>query len=193
MGSSSWPSDENALPCTEWVWAAAMTSGRAAWTWEWMANAAWLMAWSPCDDRAVVVDAHQVGDRDQAEVDAERVQPEPVGELGVAHGDVAGHALAEPEATEQPERGGEALLAVDALLGRVVERRQLVGERLGVGVDDGEVLRVGALGHGTPPGWIDEAGTLPVRRWRECTTAPAGAAVRSAPGRRAHTPPDQDA
>ena len=39
-GSSSMPSDENVLPCSEWAWAAAMMSGRAAWTWEWMANAA---------------------------------------------------------------------------------------------------------------------------------------------------------
>ena len=28
------------MPCIEWLWAAATTSGRAAWIWEWMAKAA---------------------------------------------------------------------------------------------------------------------------------------------------------
>ena len=62
----------------------------------------------------------------------ERVDPEVVGVLGVAGGDVAGHALVEAELAEEPERGGEALLAVQALVldGRAARER----ERLGGGV-----------------------------------------------------------
>ena len=47
---------------------------------------------------------------------AERVDPEVVGELGVAHGDVPGDALAEAEPAEDAQRAGELLLAVQALL-----------------------------------------------------------------------------
>ena len=53
---------------------------------------------------------------------AERVDPEVVELLGVAGGDVAGDALVEAEPREQAERGGEALLAVQALVGEVLER-----------------------------------------------------------------------
>ena len=45
--------------------------------------------------------------------------------LGVAGGDVAGDALVEAELAEQPEAGGEALLAVQALLLDGVELRQV--------------------------------------------------------------------
>ena len=40
MGASSMPSELNALPCTLWLCAAAITSGRAWCTAEWMTNAA---------------------------------------------------------------------------------------------------------------------------------------------------------
>ena len=59
-GSSVVPSELKDLPYTECAWAAATTSGRARWTWEWMANAAWLTGQSPYDDLAGVVDADQV-------------------------------------------------------------------------------------------------------------------------------------
>ena len=36
------------------------------------------------DDRAVVIDADEVGHPDEAEVDREGVEPEPIRELGVA-------------------------------------------------------------------------------------------------------------
>src|SRR5438309_8242151 len=42
MGSRSRPNVDQVLPYTEWAWAAATTSGRAACTWEWMAKAAWF-------------------------------------------------------------------------------------------------------------------------------------------------------
>ena len=42
IGSSSSPSAERARPCTEWLCAADTTSGRARWTWEWIAKAASL-------------------------------------------------------------------------------------------------------------------------------------------------------
>ena len=63
---------------------------------------------------------------------AERVHPEVVGELRVACGDVPGHTLVEAELTEQPERGGEVLLAVHALLGDIAllrEQRRNVAAR----------------------------------------------------------------
>ena len=43
------------------------------------------------------------------------------GELWVAGGDVAGHALAEPEAAEEPERRRQALLAAQLSWPRIVE------------------------------------------------------------------------
>ncbi len=72
---------------------------------------------------------------DVAEVHAEGVHPEAVLALGVAGGDVAGHALVEPEPGEQPEAGGEALLAVLALLLDGGERRREGHLQLGHGTD----------------------------------------------------------
>ena len=51
-----------------------------------------------------------------AEAHPERVDPEVVGQLGIASGDVAGHALGEAEPPEQAQRAGQPLLAVQALL-----------------------------------------------------------------------------
>ncbi|MNN14598.1 hypothetical protein D3C81_1276720 [compost metagenome] len=70
---------------------------------------------------AVVIAADQVGHRHLAEMDAERVDPEGVLELGVARGDMTGHAFIEPEFREQPERRRQPLLAVQPLLRRGVE------------------------------------------------------------------------
>ena len=75
-------------------------------------------------DVALVVDEDQVALADVAEAHAERVDPEVVGELGVAHRDVAGDALGEPEPAEHAQRTGEVRLAVVALLLDGVERRQ---------------------------------------------------------------------
>ena len=47
IGSSNRPNDDQALPYREWEWAAAITSGRAMWSPEWIAKAAWLTAYSP--------------------------------------------------------------------------------------------------------------------------------------------------
>ena len=98
-----------------------MTSGRAAWTCEWMANAARLTGQSPSTTSPSWFTRIRSSTRDQLEVHAERVDPEVVGPLGVAGGDVAGHALVEAEPPEDPERRGEALLAVQALRGLVRE------------------------------------------------------------------------
>ena len=73
------------------------------------------------DDVALVVDEDQVADAHVAEAHAERVDPEAVGELGVAHGDVPGDALAEAEPAEDAQRAGELLLALEAL---VLDRRE---------------------------------------------------------------------
>lgn len=48
----------------------------------------------------------QVGDAEQAEVHGEGVHPEEVRVLGVAEGDVAGHAFAEAAAGPVAEEGG---------------------------------------------------------------------------------------
>ena len=57
---------------------------------------------------------------------AERVDPEVVGELGIADGDVPGHAFAEAEPAEDAQRAGELLLAVQALVLHGRERRRAV-------------------------------------------------------------------
>ena len=103
------------MPYSECEWAAATTSGRAACTCEWIAKAARLTGALPSTTVARVVDADQVGDADVLEVHPERVDPEAVGVLGVADGDVTGDALVEAELAEQAERRGEPLLAVQAL------------------------------------------------------------------------------
>ena len=76
------------------------------------------------DDLAGVADEDQVRDPDVAEAHAEGVHPEVVGQFGVARRDVPGHALGEPEATEEPQRAGQLLLAVQALLLHGGERRR---------------------------------------------------------------------
>ena len=76
------------------------------------------------DHLALVVHQDEVLDADHLEVHAERVDPEVVEELGIPGGDVAGDALVEPEVPEEPEGGGQALLAVPALVLDVVERRE---------------------------------------------------------------------
>jgi hypothetical protein len=61
---------------------------------------------------ALVVDEDQVAHPDVLEGQSERVDPEVVRQLGVAGGDVAGHALLEAELAEDPQGGREPLLAV---------------------------------------------------------------------------------
>ncbi len=62
-----------------------------------------------------MVDQDEVGHPDQAEVGAERIDPEVVETLGITSGDVAGHTLVEPEFGEQAQPGGQALLTEQAL------------------------------------------------------------------------------
>jgi len=64
-----------------------------------------------------VIDEDQVGNPHPGEVPAERVHPETIGVLGVARGDVSGRALVEAELAEDAERGGEAPLALQPLVG----------------------------------------------------------------------------
>jgi hypothetical protein len=68
-----------------------------------------------------VVHEDQVGYANEAEVDAERVDPEVVLLDRVAHGDVTGDAFVEAALGEEAERGREAALAVQALFFRVLE------------------------------------------------------------------------
>ena len=132
MGSSVRPSVENARPYGECVWAAALTSGRAAWIWLWMANAAVFTGQSPSTTLPWWSTQDEVAGPDQPEAHAERVDPEQLGVLGVAPGQVAGDALVEAELVEQPEGGGHPLLEVGALLVGRRERGEGVGMRSGV-------------------------------------------------------------
>ena len=68
------------------------------------------------DHLARVAHEDQIRDAHVAEAHAEGVDPEVVGQLGIARRDVAGHALGESEAPEQAQRPGQPLLAVQALL-----------------------------------------------------------------------------
>ena len=81
------------------------------------------------DDLTAVVDQDEVPDPDELEVHAERVDPEVVEQLRVPCRDVAGDPFVESELSEQPERGGEPLLAVPALVLDVVECRESGGRR----------------------------------------------------------------
>src|SRR6478609_10340084 len=76
------------------------------------------------DDVAVVVHEDQVAHPDLLEVHGKRIDPEVVEPLRVASRDVTGDAFVETKCSEQAKRGGEALLAVAALVGRIVELRK---------------------------------------------------------------------
>src|SRR5262245_5439956 len=125
------------------------------------------------DDLALRVHQQQVADGDELERHPERVDPEAVGELRVARGDMARDALLEAEAPEEPQRRHQALLAVAPLgLNALVRRRhgevQLVG---GYG---------GGLGHrGSPPGTYGSWCAM-----RKLPSGTAGNQGRDRPGRR---------
>ena len=70
-------------------------------------------------EHRAIVHAHEdhVGGGDETPVDADRVGPEGVGELGVADGDVAGQAFDEALAEPVAEGGGEVVLDVSAVSG----------------------------------------------------------------------------
>ena len=68
------------------------------------------------DDRAVMAHQQQVAHPDVPEVHAERIDPEVIGQLRIACGDVARDALVEAEAAEQAERRRQVLFAVQTLL-----------------------------------------------------------------------------
>ena len=84
-----------------------------------------------------------------AEAPAEQVDPEVVGELGVAHGDVAGDAFAEPEAAEDAQRPGELLLAVESLVLDGLEGRR-PGELHAFGVSGTPSMVVHDVGLASP-------------------------------------------
>jgi hypothetical protein len=76
-------------------------------------------------DLTAVVHEDQVGRADVRERHAEGVHPEVIEPLGVARGDVTGHALLEPEPGEESEPRGEALLAMQPGFVHRVERREI--------------------------------------------------------------------
>ncbi|GAA3117739.1 hypothetical protein GCM10020254_75760 [Streptomyces goshikiensis] len=75
-------------------------------------------------DRPLVVDEDQVADPDVPEGHAERVDPEHVRVLRVPHGDVSRDPFGETEPAEDAAGAREPLLAVLALLRRVLEHRR---------------------------------------------------------------------
>ena len=94
------------------------------------------------DDLTQMVDADEIAGLDVSEIHAERIHPEPVGELRVARRDVAGHTFVEPVEGEESQGCGEALLAVGPLL---VERGEIRHLR------DHKFPRTGGLSHDCLP------------------------------------------
>ena len=77
------------------------------------------------DDLAGVIHAEQGRHPHMAEVLADPVDPETIGMLRVAGGDVAGDSLVEAELREEPVGGREPLLPVEPFVVDVVERGHL--------------------------------------------------------------------
>jgi len=69
------------------------------------------------DDVTVVVDQDEVRHAHVAERQAQRVDPEMIGELRIPYRDVAGHTFTKAEAAEDAQGASELLLAAPALLG----------------------------------------------------------------------------
>ena len=86
-----------------------------------MAKAAALTGQLPSMTSPRSFDQDEVFDPNELEAHPEWVHPEVVGALRIPHGDVTGQPLVEPELPEQPEGGGETLLAMPALVLDVVE------------------------------------------------------------------------
>src|SRR5208282_6288990 len=79
---------------------------------------------SPFDHIAVVIDQDQIGRFDSVERHPEWIHPEILWVFGISYRDVTCHTFGEPEPAEDPEPGGQLLLAVLALrLDRAKDRR----------------------------------------------------------------------
>ena len=121
VGSTSRPVADQGRPQGAWEWHADTTDGLAAWMREWIAKAAALTTASP----STTVPSSSTCTRSLTRISengrAKRVDPEPVGVLGIAGGDVSGDPGGEAERREEPEADREPLLAVTTLVGRVVE------------------------------------------------------------------------
>ena len=123
-GSSGMPSEANDLPYGEWEWAAATTSGRAWWMAEWITNAARFTGWSPYTTSPWWLTRIRSLTRMWRKLSPNGLTQKWSGNSGIAHRDVPGDALAEPEPPEDAQRAGELLLAVQALLLDGLERRR---------------------------------------------------------------------
>src|SRR5262249_4792538 len=72
---------------------------------------------------------------DLGEAGSKRIDPECVGEFGVADGDVSGHSLGEAKRGKDAEAAGESLFPVLPLVGEGAEcRRRELLENGGIGV-----------------------------------------------------------
>ena len=103
---------------------------------EWMTNAARLTGRLPYTTSPEWLTRIRSLTRDVAEAHGERVDPEVIGELGIAHGDVPGHTLAESEAAEDAQSCGQPLLAMQTLVLHIREgRRPCQADGLGCQLD----------------------------------------------------------
>ena len=159
------------------MWAAALTSGRAAWIWLWMANAAVFTGQSP----STTLPSWSTRMRSRARI-RPKLMPNGLtqnssGCSGSRPGQVAGDALVEPEPVEQPEGRGHPLLHVRALL---VGRRE-GGEVVGTAVRHGALRSVGSCSNSTtgPPG---RSSSHRARSSASGSSSTAGRAVEDARG-----------
>ena len=68
------------------------------------------------DNLAGVIDKDQVGDANAAEINRQRIHPEMISQDRVAYRDVSANAVIEAVMRKDPVGGGEALLAMQALV-----------------------------------------------------------------------------
>ena len=115
IGSSSLPSVENALPCSECECGGCDHVGTGRVQARVDGERGLIDRPVALDHRALVVDAHQVRDGDLTEVLGERIHPEGVAVLWVTHRNVTRDTFVVAKLCKQPKGSGQSLLEVEAL------------------------------------------------------------------------------
>ena len=99
---------------------------------------------------ARVVHQQQVADAHAVERQRERINPEVIREFRIAGGDVAGHAFPEPQPAENPQRSGQAFLAMAPLGCHAAELgRREITQGLGRELYPSDLARTDRIGHGS--------------------------------------------
>ena len=106
------------------------------------------------DNLAGVIDKDQVGDANAAEINRQRIHPEMISQDRVAYRDVSANAVIEAVMRKDPVGGGEALLAMQALVRHIIEFWWR-GQRR---VDLAAYLRVAGMHGGDFFGSVHDAG-----------------------------------